>query len=301
MLRVGLVAAAAAVAGFIAGRRRRGGASGASGSGGGGGGEGGGVSPSVAQTGDGSGGGGTVAPSPAGSVGVVRPDPRAALRRREQRLVEAVEREFVAVRSEADMRAALSGAGLDEPQIRCVIGLFFAGGSRRAAADIVRDCAGGGGHGPDVFLGGSCAVTTWRKRVATPLLRARGVSYYDPQVSEWNERLMVLENIMKHVSGWLLFVIGGETRGIVSLVEAAQYIAEGRPVILLVHGMADGAQVFGHDVTGDELRTLNNARKYLLSVAELYGTPVHETVEGACEAIADMKETRDLASSRQLD
>ena len=35
----------------------------------------------------------------------------------------------------------------------------------------------------DVFLGGACGETTWRKDVAIPLLEQAGVSYWNPQVS----------------------------------------------------------------------------------------------------------------------
>lgn len=35
-------------------------------------------------------------------------------------------------------------------------------------------------HGYDVFLGGSCNPTTWRKDVAIPYLQEAGVSFYNP-------------------------------------------------------------------------------------------------------------------------
>lgn len=37
-----------------------------------------------------------------------------------------------------------------------------------------------------VFLGGSCNPTTWRKDVAIPLLEAKEITYYNPQVDEWS-------------------------------------------------------------------------------------------------------------------
>ena len=33
-----------------------------------------------------------------------------------------------------------------------------------------------------VFLGGACGHATWRQEIAIPMLRAAGVSYYDPQL-----------------------------------------------------------------------------------------------------------------------
>ena len=34
----------------------------------------------------------------------------------------------------------------------------------------------------DVFLGGSCDTTTWRKHVAMPAFDAAGIKYFNPQV-----------------------------------------------------------------------------------------------------------------------
>lgn len=39
---------------------------------------------------------------------------------------------------------------------------------------------GSAAHGYDVFLGGSCNPTTWRKDVAIPYLQDAGVSFYNP-------------------------------------------------------------------------------------------------------------------------
>ena len=38
-----------------------------------------------------------------------------------------------------------------------------------------------------VFLGGACGATTWRRDVAIPVLDAAGVSYHNPQLGagEW--------------------------------------------------------------------------------------------------------------------
>jgi len=38
------------------------------------------------------------------------------------------------------------------------------------------------GQGKEIFLGGSCNPTTWRKDIVIPTLEAMGVPYYNPQV-----------------------------------------------------------------------------------------------------------------------
>lgn len=53
---------------------------------------------------------------------------------------------------------------------------------------------------PLVFLGGSCNPTTWRQDIAIPFLESVGLSYYNPQVSEWKPELVFVENRAKKVS-----------------------------------------------------------------------------------------------------
>ena len=43
----------------------------------------------------------------------------------------------------------------------------------------------------EIFLGGSCNPTTWRKDTVIPLLEKTGVSYYNPQVDAWHEGLIL--------------------------------------------------------------------------------------------------------------
>ena len=53
---------------------------------------------------------------------------------------------------------------------------------------------------PLVFLGGSCNPTTWRQEIAIPFLESEGLSYYNPQVSEWKPECVFTENRAKRVS-----------------------------------------------------------------------------------------------------
>ena len=81
-----------------------------------------------------------------------------------------------------------------------------------------------------VFLGGACGSTTWRRDVAIPFLEAAGITYYNPQVDEWYPELVQIEQKAKQSALVLLFVIGSETRAVVSMVEAAAEMGRGKCV-----------------------------------------------------------------------
>ncbi len=144
----------------------------------------------------------------------------------------------------------------------------------------------------DVFLGGACGKSTWRKAIAIPILNGTAplsrsisspvtsplssptatstsssaastplptstaaaavaprpaVSYYDPQVESWTLELAVLEALVKARSKLLLFVLDAETRAFASMIEAAEFMAKQRQVVLVrVIGHCKQAFVFIH-------------------------------------------------------
>lgn len=117
-----------------------------------------------------------------------------------------------------------------------------------------------------VFLGGACGTTTWREEII-PELEKHGIDYYNPQVKEWSEELIEIEAKAKEDADILLFVISKETRSIASMIEAAEYIAKGREILLVIENIDDGQEIAGQKITGQELKDLNRARKYLCDVA----------------------------------
>ena len=50
----------------------------------------------------------------------------------------------------------------------------------------------------DVFLGGSCNPTTWRKDTAIPHLKGRGITFYNPQQANWVPEMIELEHQVKY-------------------------------------------------------------------------------------------------------
>lgn len=126
-----------------------------------------------------------------------------------------------------------------------------------------------------VFLGGSCNPTTWRKVTAIPKLQEAKIPFYDPQVANWHDGLVKLEADAKARSPVLLFVIDSATRAIASMLEATEYIAKNRVVVLVILDIPEGAtfvEKFDTSVAvgKNERLDLNRARKYLRDIASRY-------------------------------
>jgi len=154
---------------------------------------------------------------------------------------------------------------------------------------------------PRVFLGGACNPTSWRKDIAMPVLEANGITFYNPQVDEWSPSLVPLERKMKENASLLLFVISSQTRGIASMIEAAELIALRRKVILVVEPLNPG-----HDFlyTPEEVKDLNRGRSYLLEIANKYNETckAFENLQDALQALLEVlliddSNLKDLKSS----
>jgi hypothetical protein len=128
--------------------------------------------------------------------------------------------------------------------------------------------------------GGACNPTCWRQRLAVPFLRARGLTFFDPQVDSWSPELVATENEAKARARVLLFVLARETRGVASMVEAAELIARGRRILLVIEPWGETPPV-----AGDELKDLDRGRAYLADMAARYGVAVLDSVESALEAL----------------
>ena len=84
------------------------------------------------------------------------------------------------------------------------------------------------------------------------IARQQGVSYFNPQVANWDRRLLPIEREAKDRCSVLLYVITGETLSVASMVEAAYYIGKGRAVVLCVSDIpseGDVASVEGMEVS----------------------------------------------------
>ena len=92
------------------------------------------------------------------------------------------------------------------------------------------------------------------------MCRQYGVSYFNPQVSNWDRRLLPIEREAKERCSILLYVITGETLSVASMVEAAYYIGKGRSVVLCVSDIP--TQEEGCTVEGMQVSQYNNYMTY---------------------------------------
>jgi hypothetical protein len=144
----------------------------------------------------------------------------------------------------------------------------------------------------DVFLGGACGSTRWRREIAIPALDAAGVSYFNPQLGpgEWTTEREAEEMRAKAEAEVLLFVITEETRGVASVGEVAYLLAAGRRLALCV-------RMIPHDaawVDAAERDDLNRGRTFVRTMAKEHSVPLFDRVEDAtAHAIALLRRHRE--------
>lgn len=130
-----------------------------------------------------------------------------------------------------------------------------------------------------VFLGGSCDPTTWRRDKAIPLLEAEGGTYYNPQVDEWSEDLLAIEAEAKLRSAVLLFVLDSQTRALATLNEIIEFAVRGRQkVIVVMDFVSPGTEVEGQPLTPEEAQDINSARSEVARLARQHGAEVYNSL-----------------------
>lgn len=133
----------------------------------------------------------------------------------------------------------------------------------------------------DVFLGGSCNPTTWRKQIAIPMLESANVTYYNPQVDVWDPSLEETERRYKNNSRYILFVIDDQTRAIASIQEASFCIGRGMNVVLVIKTIKECPP----GINENELKDLNRGRTYLEAEAKANNVPFFDEVDHAIKHI----------------
>jgi len=139
----------------------------------------------------------------------------------------------------------------------------------------------------DVFLGGTCGKSTWRKDIALPLLMKHGISFYNPQLPEWSTHYIPLEAAIKDKCRALLYVITEDTRAITSMLEAGHYIGGRCNVVLCIQYLEDGVVIRGEELTPTAVKDYNRARAYLADLANRCGVPIFDKIEEAVHCVID--------------
>merc|ERR1711959_502494 len=144
-------------------------------------------------------------------------------------------------------------------------------------------------HGtPEIFLGGTCGESKWRQEQCIPMLVAARLSYYNPQLGpgEWAPELIPIEAAAKAGAVCQLFVITGESRGIASMIEAAEMIVRGVAMVLCLEP---------YSLDQPDSQDVNRGRKYLLDVAGRHGCAVHDSVTAATAEVVQRMRALPLA------
>lgn len=137
----------------------------------------------------------------------------------------------------------------------------------------------------DVFLGGSCGPSSWREDLAIPLLKKSGLTYFNPQINRWSERLIPIEAAAMENCRLLLFVITNTCRSIAAMALAAHYIGLGCNIVLCIQYLWDDCSIDNEKMSKQAVKDYNRGRMYLSDLANREGIPVFEDIDEAVECV----------------
>ncbi|XP_065199843.1 uncharacterized protein raw isoform X2 [Planococcus citri] len=141
----------------------------------------------------------------------------------------------------------------------------------------------------EVFLGGSCNPTTWRQDEAIPILEKYGISYFNPQVSDWSPELIETEHRAKQNSSILLYVINNQTRNVVSLIETVNFLGSRRKLAIVINYYKGPGQIIaGESISADEFNELNSSLVLSRQLVERRKNPVFSEVPEAVKYVVDV-------------
>lgn len=151
-----------------------------------------------------------------------------------------------------------------------------------------------------VFLGGACGLTTWRKDITIPLMEKAKVTYHNPQMplGAWKEDDQYDEMRRKDECLVQLFVINASTRGVASVAEVAYLIGARKPVAIVLEDIAAGSTVYGTTIESVEADDLNRGRIYVRAMAQRHNVPIFTDVGEGTEHCIQL--VKSLVSSLTL-
>ena len=150
--------------------------------------------------------------------------------------------------------------------------------NHKAAAQIKNGCS------YDVFLGGSCNPTTWRKDLAIPHFKSAGITFYNPQQSNWVPEMIELEHQAKQTSRLLFFVANEKTRNVVSMIEISYLAGKKRTLICCLSCYPEkGHSINGESLSPTERWDLQGGMTVVNDLVERNGIPVFDNIQVALE------------------
>lgn len=88
----------------------------------------------------------------------------------------------------------------------------------------------------------------------------------------------------------LLYVIDSSSRGLISMVEAAFYIAQGFKIVLCIREIPQGAVIWQDKLGPNAIRDYNRSRKYLSDIATKEKVPIFDDISEAVLAAIEILE-----------
>ncbi|XP_035705943.1 uncharacterized protein LOC110845987 isoform X2 [Folsomia candida] len=157
-----------------------------------------------------------------------------------------------------------------------------------SASDFINKCNDKSSLDCQVFLGGACNPTTWRQDIALPMLKDMDITFFNPQVTNWEPRLIELEHHAKENADVLFYVIDNQTRGIVVMIEVAYLVAKQRNVVLVINGFKEpGQRICNEPLSKIEYEDLTFSQMVLQDLIDIHGTPVfHNDIPTALNSTA---------------
>ncbi|XP_030240741.1 uncharacterized protein LOC115562786 isoform X3 [Drosophila navojoa] len=141
----------------------------------------------------------------------------------------------------------------------------------------------------EVFLGGSCNPTTWRADVAIPALKELGISFYNPQVSDWTPDLIELEHRAKEKARVLFFVMDSETRASAGAIEAAHIAGQNcKQLVLVLHPYKPNQNILHEPISHQEYLDLSRNQMILKELVSRRGLPVLDNIPSGLQRTKDI-------------
>lgn len=137
----------------------------------------------------------------------------------------------------------------------------------------------------DVFLGGSCGWTSWRQEKIIPHLKASGITYFNPQKTQWSLDLIQIEEAAKNTSRLLLFVIDPQTANNVGLLEIAYLAAKNYPLIVVLPSRGEFLEI---SCCPEDSRDRGRAYDTVHALLRAEGIQICSSVEEARDVIEEI-------------
>ncbi|CAI5722074.1 hypothetical protein KXD40_004546 [Peronospora effusa] len=169
--------------------------------------------------------------------------------------------------------------------------------AKKLGCRSVSDSTGG-----SVYLGGNLSATSWRQKVAIPLLHKSGISVYVPFADYLQVGLSLAaekhakalaerfqkDETQKTIAELILFVIPRNSRSIAAMTEAIELVLSHQALLLVIEPVEEGCMIENEvGIIGREFKDLARARKYLREMAERNDVAVFESVTEAVKTIVE--------------